>query len=169
MPALSFISLAIWDPQAGGSQKPVTRMGRKTSHLVFNSTFKFEPLKLPGSCPMKTRGVLYYPSPTPIRYVALSPIFWGACCVPLMPLFLGCNTTPTIRDQLHHLQSSKFPHCCAGQCRRLQRVRQEGEQRLLVRQWLSLWEFGRGKPRLGGLSLAETEELRIAVMQWGYV
>ena len=32
-----------------------------------------------------------------------------------------------------------------------------------------LWEFGRGKPRLGGLSVAETEARRlgIAVMQDG--
>ena len=30
-----------------------------------------------------------------------------------------------------------------------------------------LWEFGRGKPRLGGLSVAATEERRIAVMKGG--
>ena len=32
-------------------------------------------------------------------------------------------------------------------------------------QWL--WQFRRGKPRLGGLSVAETEELRIAVAKEG--
>ena len=32
-------------------------------------------------------------------------------------------------------------------------------------QWL--WQFRRGKPRLGGLSVAETEELRIAVAKDG--
>ena len=33
--------------------------------------------------------------------------------VPLMPLFLSANSTPTIPHQLCHLQRSKFPHCCA--------------------------------------------------------
>ena len=28
-----------------------------------------------------------------------------------------------------------------------------------------LWQFGRGKPRLGGLSVAVTEELRLAVVK----
>ena len=34
-----------------------------------------------------------------------------------------------------------------------------------INQWL--WQFGRGKPRLAGLSVAETEELRIAVAKDG--
>ena len=34
-----------------------------------------------------------------------------------------------------------------------------------INQWL--WQFGRGKPRLGGLSVAETEELCIAVAKGG--
>ena len=34
-----------------------------------------------------------------------------------------------------------------------------------INQWL--WQFGRGKPRLGGLSVAETEERRIAVAKDG--
>jgi hypothetical protein len=29
--------------------------------------------------------------------------------------------------------------------------------------WLIIWEFRWGKPRLGGLSVTETEELRITV------
>ena len=32
---------------------------------------------------------------------------------------------------------------------------------------LWLWQFGRGKPRLGGLSVAETEERRIALAKDG--
>ena len=49
-------------------------------------------------------------------------------------------------------------------CRRLQRVQQEGSNLDQLNQWP--WEFGQGKPRLGGLSVAETEarRLRIAVM-----
>ena len=34
-----------------------------------------------------------------------------------------------------------------------------------INQWL--WQFGRGKPRLGGPSVAETEERRIAVAKDG--
>ena len=34
-----------------------------------------------------------------------------------------------------------------------------------INQWL--WQFGRGKPRLGGLSVAENEERRIAVAKDG--
>ena len=34
-----------------------------------------------------------------------------------------------------------------------------------INQWL--WQFRRGKPRLGGLSVAETEERRIAVANDG--
>ena len=34
-----------------------------------------------------------------------------------------------------------------------------------INQWL--WQFGLGKQRLGGLSVAETEELRIAVAKDG--
>ena len=34
-----------------------------------------------------------------------------------------------------------------------------------INQWL--WPFGQGKPRLGGLSVAETEERRIAVAKNG--
>ena len=34
-----------------------------------------------------------------------------------------------------------------------------------INQWL--WQFGLGKPRLGGLSVAETEELCIAVAKDG--
>ena len=30
-----------------------------------------------------------------------------------------------------------------------------------------LWQFGRGKPRVGGLSVADTEDRRIAVLQDG--
>jgi len=62
--------------------------------LVLFSTF--EDLDLPGSGPMETRGVTKYyePSPTPILYVG--PISNVLGRVPLMPLFLHGNSTPTI-------------------------------------------------------------------------
>ena len=44
-----------------------------------------------------------------------------------------------------------------------QRVLQDGSNVYQLTRWL--WEFGRGKPRLWGLSVAETEARRIAVMQ----
>ena len=75
--------------------------------LVLFSTF--EDLDLPGSGPMEARGVRKYydPSPTPILYVG--PIANMLGRVPLMPLFLHGNSTPTIPHRLRHLQRSKFP------------------------------------------------------------
>ena len=63
-------------------------------HLVFFSTF--EELKLPISGPMERAGVtkLYEPSPTPCLYVAPASCMVGR--VPLIPLFLAGNSTPTI-------------------------------------------------------------------------
>ena len=60
--------------------------------LVFYSTF--EPVDLPGGGPLEAVGVqkLYKPSPTPILDVGLAVL--GR--VPLMPLFLLGNSTPTI-------------------------------------------------------------------------
>ena len=75
-----------------------------------------------------------------------------------MPLFLHSNSTPTIPHELRHLQRSKFPHGCADAADESGR---KGSNVYEVNQWM--WEFGRGKPRLGGLSVTETEERRIAV------
>ena len=68
------------------------------------------------------------------------------------------NSTPTIPHELRHLQSSKFPHGCADAADESGR---KGSNVYEVNQWM--WEFGLGKPRLGGLSVTETEERRIAV------
>ena len=67
--------------------------------LVFYSTF--EP---------KAMGVqrLYEPSPTPILYVGLVADVLGR--VPLMPLFLLGNSTPTIPHQLRQHRGARFPH-----------------------------------------------------------
>ena len=67
--------------------------------LVFYSTF--EP---------KAMGVqrLYEPSPTPILYVGLVADVLGR--VPLMPLFLLGNSTPTIPHQLSQHRGARFPH-----------------------------------------------------------
>ena len=62
--------------------------------LVFFNTF--EELKLPIKGPMEDAEVikLYEPSPTPCLYVAPAENMVGR--VPLMPLFLAGNATPTI-------------------------------------------------------------------------
>ena len=128
--------------------------------LVFYSTF--EPVVLPGSGPMDTTPVqkLYEPSPTPILYVGLAADVLGR--VPLMPLFLLGNSTPTIPHQLRQHRRSKFPHAEADAA---DASGKKGSNVYELNQWL--WRFGRGKPRLGGLSVAESEDRRIAVKQDG--
>ena len=76
--------------------------------LVFYSTF--EPMVLPGGCPMEAMGVqkLYEPSPTPILSVGLAADVLGH--VPLMPLFLLGNSTLTLPHQLRQHRSARFPH-----------------------------------------------------------
>ena len=52
----------------------------------------------------------------------------------------------------------RFPHGLADAADESGR---KGSSVYEIDQWL--WQFGRGKPRLGGLSVAETEEWRISV------
>ena len=65
---------------------------------------------LPGGGPIESMSVqkLYEPSPMPILYVGLAPDELGR--VPLMPLFLIGNSTPTIPHQLRQHRSARFPH-----------------------------------------------------------
>ncbi len=81
--------------------------------LVFFSTF--EVLKLPIKGPMEDAGVikLYEPSPTwtPCLYVADVQNMVGR--VPLMPLFLAGNSTPTIPHIFSKRKDSGFPYGCA--------------------------------------------------------
>ena len=76
--------------------------------LVFYSTF--ETTLLPGGGPMEAMGVqkLYEPSPTPILYVGLAANVLGR--VPLMPVFLLVNYTPTIPHPLRQHLSARFAH-----------------------------------------------------------
>jgi len=125
---------------------------------VFFSTF--EPVALPGDGPMKKWGVqkFYEPSPTPVLYVGLAAGVLGR--VPLMPLFLLGNSTPTIPHELRKHRRSKFPY---GEADAADASGKRGSNVYELNQWL--WQFGRGKPRLGGLSVSATEERRIAEMQ----
>ncbi len=124
--------------------------------LVFFSTF--EELKLPINGPMEDAAVikLYEPSPTHCLYVADVQNMVGR--VPLMPLFLAGNSTPTIPHIFSKRKDTGFSYGCANAAAMDGR---RGSNVYEVNPWL--WQFGRGKPRLGGLTIEETTERKIAV------
>ena len=74
-----------------------------------------------------------------------------------MPLFLAGNATPTIPHLYSKRKDSGFPMGCADAASVDGR---RGSNVYEVNPWL--WQFGRGKPRLGGLSVEDTEERRHA-------
>ena len=85
---------------------------------------------------------------------------------PLMPLFMAVNSTPTISHKYSKHKSSGFP---AGSCDTAAADGKRGSNVYEVNQWL--WQFGRGKPRLGGLSVEETCDRKDAAQkernEWG--
>ena len=103
---------------------------------------------------------LYEPSPTPILYAGLAADVLGR--VPLMPLFLLGNSTQTIQYQLRQHRSARFLHRLADAG---DESGWKGSNMYEINQWQ--WQFGPSKPRVGGLSAAETEEQRIAVAEDG--
>ncbi len=119
--------------------------------LVFFNIF--EDLKLPIKGPMEDAEVvkLYEPSPTPCLYVAPAENMVGR--VPLMPLFLAGNATPTIPHLYSKRKDSGLPLGCADSASAEGR---RGSNIYELNPWL--WQFGRGKPRLGGLSIEDTEQ-----------
>ena len=130
--------------------------------LVFFSTF--EELKLPATGPMdRATTKLYEQSPTPILYVAPCELMLGR--VPLFPCFLQGNTTPAIPGiphKLRHLKASAFQYVIADATAVDGR---RGSNVYEVNPWL--WQFGPGRPRLGGLSVSETKDKREAVVRAG--
>ncbi len=94
---------------------------------------------------------LYEPSPTLCLYVAPAENMVGR--VPLKPLFLAGNATPTIPHLYSKRKDSSFPTGCADAASVDGR---RGNNVYEVNPWL--WQFGRGKPRLGGLSVEAIEE-----------
>ncbi len=78
--------------------------------------------------------------------------------VPLIPLFLAGNLTPTIPHMFRKRKDSGFPYGCADAAAA---DGQRGSNVYEVNPWL--WQFGRGKPRLGGLTIEETSERKDAV------
>jgi len=142
----------------GGKPKnPTYKTGPddKEYSFVFFSTF--EVLDLPIKGPMEDAGVtkLYEPSPTPCLYVAPAANMAGR--VPLIPLFLAGNSTPTIPHMFSKRKDSGFPYGCADSAAADGR---RGSNVYEVNPWL--WQFGRGKPRLGGLSVEQTFERQVA-------
>ncbi len=81
-------------------------------HLVFFSTF--EDLNLPIHGPVEDARVLklYKPSPIPCLYVA--PVANMVGRVPLLPLYLAGNTTPTIPHKFSKHKGSGFPMGCTN-------------------------------------------------------
>ena len=73
--------------------------------------------------------------------------------VPLIPLFLAGNSTPTIPHKYSKHKSFGFP---MGNCDTAAAAGLCGSNVYEVNPWL--WQFGRGKPRLGGLSVEETAD-----------
>ena len=102
---------------------------------------------------MEESGVvkLYEPSQIPCLYVALVQNMVGR--VPLIPLFLAGNSTPTIPHMFAKRKDACFPFGCADAAAVDGR---RGSNIYEVNSWL--WSFGRGKPRLGGLSVVQTHQ-----------
>ena len=102
-------------------------------------------------------------SPTLILYVAPCKNVLGR--VPLFPCFLQGNATvatPNIPHKLRHLKARAFQYGIADADAADGR---RGSNVYEVNPWL--WQFGRGRPRLGGLSVSETEDRREAVVGAG--
>jgi hypothetical protein len=118
--------------------------------LVFFRVNTFEELNLPIKGPMEDSGVvkLYEPSPTPCLYVAPAENIRGR--VPLVPLFLAGNATPTIPHLYSKRKDSGFPMGCADAA--AVDGRRRGNNIYEVNPWL--WQFGRGKPRLDQWSVS---------------
>ncbi len=112
---------------------------------------------MPITGPIEDSGVvkLYEPSPTPCLYVA--PVENMVGRVPLMPLFLAGNATHTIPHLYSKHKESGFPLGCTDTAAADGR---RGSSVYEVNPWL--WQFGRGKPRLGDLSVEETAKRKHA-------
>jgi hypothetical protein len=129
----------------------------KAYSFVFFSTF--EVLDLPIKGPMEDAGVtkLYEPSPTPCLYHDVAPAANNLGRVPLIPLFLARNLTPTIPHMFSKRKDSGFPYGCADAAAADGR---RGSNVYEVNLWL--WSFSRGKSRLGGLNIEKTFERQVA-------
>ena len=95
-------------------------------------------------------------------YIYHLDIYWYICRISCgttgctdggRPLFLAGNSTPTIPHMFAKRKDACFPFGCADAAAVDGR---RGSNVYEVNSWL--WSFGRGKPRLGGLSIVQTQE-----------
>ena len=78
--------------------------------------------------------------------------------VPLIPLFLAGNSTPTVPHMFNTGKGSGFQYGCANHA---PTDGLQGSNVYEVNLWL--WQFALGKSRLGGLTIKETSERNDAV------
>jgi hypothetical protein len=88
---------------------------------------------------------LYEPSPTPCLYVAPAVNIMGR--VPLIPLFLADNSNPIILHKYIKHQNSGFP---MGSSDTAAQDGWRGNNGTVYEVNTWMWQFGRGKQRLGG-------------------
>jgi hypothetical protein len=139
-------------PTGGRStKKPSYKIG--PDDLLFNLVFfsTFEELNLPIHGPMKDAEVLNLFEPGPIQCLYVAPVDHMVGRVPLIPLFLAGNSTPTIPHKFSKHKGSVLPFGCADSTTSDGR---RGSNVYEANTWL--WNFGCGKPRLGGLNADET-------------
>ncbi len=162
MPVPSFSSRAFCDQRMDGRLPKIRTYKPGPDDIVYTLVFfsTFEELKLPIKGPMEDAVVikLYEPSPTPCLYVADVQNMMDRVPLTSMPLFLAGNSTPTIPDMFSKRKDSGFPYGCADAAAT---DRRRGSNVFEVNPWL--WQFGRCKPRLGGLTIEETTERKDAV------
>ncbi len=103
---------------------------------------------------MEDAGVvkLHEPSPTQCLYVAHAENMVGR--IPLMPCFLDGNATLTIPHKYSKNKQSCFQAGCADSAAEDGR-RGSNVYEVNTCQWL--WQFERGKRRLGGLTIEDSE------------
>ena len=77
-----------------------------------------------------------------------------------MPLFLAGSSTPTIPHKYSQNKRSDFP---VGTCDSAATDGRRGSNVYEVNHWL--WQFGRGKLRLGGLSVEKTDDKKEAALE----
>ncbi len=90
--------------------------------------------------------------PTPCLFVATAENMVGR--VPLIPCFLAGNSTPTSPHKFSKRRDSGFLFGCADSAAVDERL---GSNVYELNPWL--WQFGRGKPRLGGLTVEQPETM----------
>ena len=126
-----------------------------TCSLVFFNIFDDLLLRTKGV--MEDSGVrrLYEPYPTPSLYVGLVTDILGRA--PLMPCFMAGNSTPTIPSCFARHKQSALPFGLADT------DGSSGSNVYEVNLWM--WQFGRGRQRIGGRDVAETERRRAARLE----